>query len=334
MTRNPLFAWLRGMVTLGLLLYVCRKAGLFDPDGRRVLADLLGNVSLPYLLISLLMSVIMNTSSTVKWQMLLRSRGHRVGFWRLMGYYYVGKFFNLALPTSMGGDVMRIWAVGRDTGSATEALASVFVERFSGMVTMTLLVILALVVNHQAYNRPLITVSLGACALAILMVIWLALDARPLGLVTRLAAGRLRVLDAVLAKIEKLHGAIAAYGDDRAALWGAFVNSLIFYALAVINVWVSTLAFSREIDFGSILITVPAILLIMNLPVSIGGIGLMEFAFSFAFDMVGYSSALALSTALLIRFKTFIDGAVGGTLHLLGGRPAVVRSGDTTRSEP
>jgi len=320
LTRKTLWSWLRGAVTVGLLLYVCRKAGLFDPRGRAALLELLRAVNLPLLLLSLFMSVVMNAVSALKWWMLLRSRGHRTDFRRLLGYYYVGKFFNMVLPTSMGGDVVRVWALGRDTGSASEALASVFVERFSGLVTMTLLVVLALAVHRQTYNQPLITVSLGACALGIAGVIWLTLDTRPLAWLRRLATGRLAVLDGILGRLERVHGAIAAYGSDRSALWWAFLNSLLFYALAVINIWVSTLAFSREIRFESILITVPAILLIMNLPVSIGGIGLMEFAFIFAFDLVGYSQQLAFSCALLIRFKSLVDAAVGGVLNLSSGR--------------
>ncbi len=275
MGRKRLFAWLRGAVTVGLLLYVCHKAGLFDPRGRDTLLGLLREVNLPLLLLSLLISVVMNGASALKWWMLLRSRGHRPSYGRLLGYYYVGKFFNLVLPTSMGGDVVRVWALGRDTGSASEALASVFVERFSGLVTMTLLVVLALVVHHQAYNRPLITVSLGACAIGIAAVIWLILDVRPLGLIQRLATGRLVVLDGLLTRLDRVHRAVAAYGNNHAALWWAFLNSLLFYALAVMNIWVSTLAFSRDIRFESILVTVPAVLLIMNLPISIGGIGLM-----------------------------------------------------------
>lgn len=42
----------------------------------------------------------------------------------------------------------------------------------------------------------------------------------------------------------------------------------------------------------------------------------MEFAYTFTFEIIGYSSALGLSTALLMRTKTFIDGGIGGLIHL------------------
>jgi hypothetical protein len=286
-----------------------------------VLLRLAQEADLTLVALSLVISVVMNVASAFKWQLLLRSRGHRVSLWQLAGYYYVGKFFNLVLPTSMGGDVVRIWVLGRHTGSGAEATASVLVERFSGMVTMMLLVLVALLVNRSAYGHPLITFSLAAGTAVIAVLIWLALDRRPLMVMERRLAGHRGAFHRLLGRLAALQSAVAAYGDDRVALAWALVNSLGFYALAVVNIWVSTLAFSRQIDFHSILLTVPAILLIMNLPISFGGIGLMEFACSFAFAMVGYSQPLAFSCALLLRLKSFVDAALGGSLHLsLGTR--------------
>ena len=123
-------------------------------------------------------------------------------------------------------------------------------------------------------------------------------------------------------KLVRTHDAIHAYSKDIPTLRYAFVISLVFYFLAVINVWVSALAFSDEIDFLTIVVAVPAIMLIMNLPVSIGGLGLMEAAYTVTFSAFGYSSALALSTALLIRLKTLVDGLIGGVLYLVGQNSA------------
>jgi len=81
-------------------------------------------------------------------------------------------------------------------------------------------------------------------------------------------------------------------------------------------VYVTALAFSAEVRFSELLVAVPLIMFIMNLPISIGGIGLMEFAFIFIFDISGYSSALALSTALLMRFKSFLTLGLEGCFIL------------------
>jgi uncharacterized protein (TIRG00374 family) len=145
---------------------------------------------------------------------------------------------------------------------------------------------------------------------------WLVWDRRPLDSLQRLADERLTLITPVLQKIRRIHEAVGAYRQNPRSLVVAVLNSLLFYALAVLNVWVSALAFETEVSASAMVAAVPVILLIMNLPVSIGGIGLMEFAYTFTFELIGYSSTLGLSTALLMRLKTFIDAGVGGGIYL------------------
>ncbi|MFC1665950.1 lysylphosphatidylglycerol synthase domain-containing protein, partial [Pseudomonadota bacterium] len=76
------------------------------------------------------------------------------------------------------------------------------------------------------------------------------------------------------------------------------------------------LAFDRNVSLVDMIIAVPAIMLIMNLPVSIGGLGLMEASYTVAFELLGYSAELGLVTALLMRGKAIIDALVGGVLEL------------------
>ncbi len=317
MRKESVSVAVRTGITITLLIYVAFKAGLFTGSGREALMELIASARGSFVVFSIMMSPLLNFSSSLKWYMLLISRGIRVELWRLFLYYIVAKFYNLALPTSMGGDVVRIFSLGSHTGRQAEALASVFVERFSGMVTLIFITMITLLVNLKTFNMPIITISLIVCTLIVIIVVWLVFDDRPYNAFRKFSDNRWRFLDQLLAKIDKVHEAVGKYKNDPCALWIAIINSLIFYFLAVINVWVSSLAFNSETNFYTILIGVPVILIIMNLPVSIGGIGLMEFAYIFTFELIGYSPALGLSTALLMRFKTFIDAGAGGLIHLL-----------------
>jgi uncharacterized protein (TIRG00374 family) len=217
----------------------------------------------------------------------------------------------------MGGDVVRIYELWKYTGKKEETIASVFVERFTGMVMLTVVSLGAVIVNLKTYNNSLLTGSLAFCVIVIAVVGWLVIDTRPFEFARKLVDTRMPFLNRIFSKIARIHSAVGEYREDSTALWIAMINSLIFYFLAVINVWVSAMAFNQDVSFTGILVAVPAILLIMNLPISIGGIGLMEFAYTFTFEIIGYSSTLGLSTALLIRAKTFIDGGIGGFIHLL-----------------
>ena len=73
--------------------------------------------------------------------------------------------------------------------------------------------------------------------------------------------------------------------------------------------------FELDIDFNAIILATPVIMLLMNIPLSIGNHGIMEFSFTMTFELLGLGAILGLSTALLLRLKSFLDGAIGASLH-------------------
>jgi uncharacterized protein (TIRG00374 family) len=310
------------LVTAALLLFVFSQAGLFSPEGRRQLAALLVGASAWYLALSVIIEFVITYSCTLKWWLLLRSRGTFVSLLRLYAYYLIGLLYNLLLPTSMGGDVVRIYELRRHTGKGAEAVASVFVDRFTGMVTLALFSLAAVLINLRKFNLPLITYSLLFLAAGILVAGWLVLDSRPLHVLDRLLRRFVPSLAPHTAALHKIQLSVHHYRRDRGALAMAFGNSLVFYLLAVVNVWLAARVFSDEMTLSAAFVATPIIMLLMNLPVSVGGIGLMEFSYTFTFELLGLGSALGLAVALLMRVKSLMNAALGAACHplLLKGR--------------
>jgi len=317
MSKNLLLRAAKMLVTGVLLAYVLNKAGLFDESGRQELFGMFSSMDWRFVALSLLVSLLLNFTSAFKWHVLVSSRNVDVRLLRLFAYYYIGRFFNLFLPTNMGGDVVRMYKLAKKTGNSKESVASVFMERFTGMITLMVLAAIAFVVSYRTYNMPRITFSFLIMTTALAIIGWLILDTRPFNFVRRLLLGRIKLLDKVLDKLSEVQHAVISYRHNKGVLWKAFGISVVFYFLAIVNVWVSGRALSPEIQFVSMVIAVPAIMLIMNIPISVGGIGLMEFAYTVVFEIFGYSALLALSTALLIRFKTLLDATAGGLLYLV-----------------
>ena len=211
----------------------------------------------------------------------------------------------MALPTSMGWDVMRVYQLGKETSNKSHALASVFVERFTGMITLVMLVIIVLMFSAGQYSLFIVFASLIFCAILIALIFWFIWNDKYFGLIEKTTSRFSKYSKRILDGLRKSHDAVRKYEKNPRALIAAFALSILFYGLAIINVWVSAKAFSVDIDFIKILLAVPIMMMIMNLPVSIGGLGLMEAAYTLVFGLIGYSPTLALSTALLMRFKSF-----------------------------
>lgn len=316
-TLSSLFRWL---LTIALILFAFKKAGLFDEEGRNKFVETLKDVKIVFVILSVLIVFILNLSSSIKWYMLLKSRKIKIELWRVYAFYNIGRFFNLILPTSLGGDVVRIYQLGKFTNKYHTAAASVIVERFTGMLTLILMAAVAVVLNLKLFTQQWLSVALIIGIIFISGVSWLIFYKNSLSFFKKVFGNKIKIINKILLKIEKVQKPIFEFKQDTNAMTWAVINSLIFQLLAVLNVWLSALAFGNELSFISALVAVPVILFIMNIPFSIGGIGLMEFAYVFTLPLFGASTSLALSTVLLIRAKSILDSFFGGIIYLLLNR--------------
>ena len=84
----------------------------------------------------------------------------KIELWRVYAFYNIGRFFNLILPISLGGDIVRIYQLGKFTGKNHTAAASVIVERFTGMLTLILLMAaIAVVLNLQLFTQEWLSIA-------------------------------------------------------------------------------------------------------------------------------------------------------------------------------
>jgi len=301
--------------TFGLLGLVFYQAGLFTQEGQERFLGTLVKASPVFLCLSVLIGVLVNMVSALKWYMLTQTQSLGAGYWRIFAYYVVGQFYNMFLPTSVGGDVVRSYELGKFSGRQAAALASVFVERYTGVLTLLLFALLAVLLQLSRFDEGFVLMSLALFAFILAVVGWLVFDQRLYRAVRQWATDRAPASQQVFSKLDKLLEAVDAYRGESRAIALAFFNSGLFYIAATINVYITSLVFNLDVSFIDMLVATPIIMVIMNLPISFGNIGLMEFAYTNVFLLLGYGVELGLSVAILMRLKSFLDGALGGVLH-------------------
>ncbi|HAB52238.1 MAG TPA: hypothetical protein DCE80_08735 [Ignavibacteriales bacterium] len=316
MNKKKISSILKWTLTIALIIFAFKKAGLFDEAGRGKFIETLKDVRIEFVVLSVLILFVLNLSSSIKWYMLLKSRDIKIELWRVYAFYNIGRFFNLILPTSLGGDVVRIYQLGKYTGKNHTAAASVIVERFTGMLTLMIMATIAVVLNLKLFAQAWLSIALMSGIVLISGLAWFIFDSNSVSLFQKIFGNKIKIINKIFAKVDKIRKPIFEFKSDRKAMLWAMINSVIFQLLAVVNVWLSSLAFGDELTFISLLVAVPVILFIMNIPFSIGGIGLMEFAYVFTLPLFGASASLALSTVLLIRAKSILDSVFGGVLSL------------------
>lgn len=295
------------VITLALLYLVVRRVGVGELFGTLRQADL------RFLLLSVLVSPLLIGISVAKWQVLLEAEGHKVPFFYLFKLYIVGYFFNNFLPSNVGGDVVRMYELGSRIDDKALGAASVFMERFTGLLVLALLALVSFLTNLTLFDDTALTLAMAAVLAGVVGVLWLVLDPRLLNLVERTI--KFKFAQKLLGKFRKFYDALQAYKAHRRVLVVVFLLSLAFYALAVLNVYFSSLTFHQPVSLLDITIIVPIIMVVAMMPLTFNGYGIQEWAYVLLYPRIGLPASVGLSAIVLIRAKNLVAALFGGLVY-------------------
>jgi glycosyltransferase 2 family protein len=283
-----------------------------------------------YLVLYLFLGFVGVFISSVKWLALAKPHGVSSSLPLLLLLYMVGYFFNNFLPTSVGGDVVRAYELGRISGKKPEAMASVFMERFSGYATLVVFALIATAFDRKLQTdirlaAPVALATIGAVGLAwaVLSPSWLQLFQK------RFPA---KIVQKLVGETHMFQEAIYMYKHHPIALLFAGGYSILFYLVSILTVYAGCLTFNAEVSFASLVAVVPVILILFMIPLSLGGIGVQEWAYYFVLQIVGVPATVGLSLGLLFRARSLAFGVIGGAIYPFVNREPRVTRGDAPQS--
>ena len=299
--------YLRILVSSALIFYVFYKTGLTE------LIETLKCADFFFLGLAFAITPVLIFLSSWKWQILLSAQGIKVSLARLVVLYLMGYFFNNIMPSSVGGDVIRAYELGKYTHKKAESIASIFIERFTGLTALIFLALIAFLVKVRSFGDARLNIVMGIVVVGYISAFPLILDQRAFAFIHKKV--RVRILKELMDKLQKVQSAIIDYKGKNRTLGIAMIISFFFYIVAVVNVYLGCLAFGVHMPMAKLFLGVPMILVISMLPISIGGIGLSEWAYFFIFTKLGAAGSLGLLVALLMRVKAVVFGLLGGFLY-------------------
>ena len=302
--RERLKPLVRLLVSLTLIWLVYRKIPLAD------LAESLSQLAWPPLAAVAVLLVVNTAVSAWKWQILLRSNQVSVPFRQLFASYLAGTFFNIFLPSSIGGDAYRVFDIARKTDDSARTFASVLADRLSGFLALSSLALVAAVGISHRLGRPSL-IALPLAGLAVLTaVVWMLFRQQP---VRRLAAWlRIQRFPRLDQFLERLLAAFDEYRRHPAMMWRIMALSVGFQCSVVLCVYLMAVALQAGAPLIYFAAFVPLITLLEALPVSIYGLGIRDLAYAYFFAMAGMSPLQTRALAVLFL-------AVNVTYALSGG---------------
>src|SRR5437764_4752130 len=90
--------------------------------------------------------------STLRWRAVLAALGQDAKLGHLLSHNLAGLFVSNVLPTTIGGDVLRVSRLSRENGESTTSFASVVLERLTGWLVLPVITLIGFIVNPGLRN--------------------------------------------------------------------------------------------------------------------------------------------------------------------------------------
>ena len=307
--RRILLSAAKILISAALLYFSLRKVDLHDLAARFNLGSLLWiGLAIGVMFVQIFIGVL-------RWREISAECGAPLEVRQAMRFNLIGTFFNQTLPSSIGGDAVRLWLVARGGAGWRAATYSIFVDRAIGLIALAIIIVASLPWSYRLITDP-------AGRSALLLVDFAAL-AGGLGFLV------LGVLPWPWLKrwwaTHHLH-ACAVIANRVIFSWDrgpkVAVLSLLVHVLAVVIAWCVVQAIAAPVTFRQVFQLVPPVMLITMLPISIAGWGVREATMGLAFGYAGLLTNEGVNVSLLFGAVSFLVGIFGGLVWIFSPEKA------------
>jgi uncharacterized membrane protein YbhN (UPF0104 family) len=266
--------------------------------------------------------------SAVRWGAVLHALDQHPPFGRLLSLYFAGQFMGNVLPSTIGGDALRVARLSKETGEGPTTFASVVLERLTGWLVLPVITLIGLAVNpglRRLGRASAIAFGTAAGTLTLLTVV-LWLTARPgQGIEGRLEhnEGWRRFTSAVRFGIQKL-------AHEPAATARILATGFAYQFILIGSALMAARALDLPAGVGptALLAFVPAVLIAQVLPISISGLGVREGLFILFLHPLGVPRSQAIALGLLLYLLNLVVSLFGAPAFAVGNRAAKTAPAD------
>jgi uncharacterized membrane protein YbhN (UPF0104 family) len=272
---------------LGTLVATLLIVLLIQQEGWGKIVEAVQRITLPSFLLALVSLLISRLFIIARWHVLLQSGGVKIPFSRSAELTLMGLFANNFLPTTVGGDVVRLAGIMQMGFDRAICLASIAADRLVGMAGMMFTVPFGLIPAWGSLQQIVLHSSALIASLQ-----------RPIGFARR-------TLQTFTTWLHQPRALIVS-------MLCTFGNMLFIFT----SVYILIEGLGGHVSFWLVAGLWSLSYFITLIPISINGLGVQELALAYFFLHVGsLSAATSLSMAVLIRI-IFMLASLPGALFL------------------
>jgi len=287
-----------------VLLWLLARGIDVDAVGKQI-----AGTSPLWLIVALMLAAAVLPMAAIRWQLVTRAIGEPLPPRDALSITAIGWFFNQTLPSTIGGDAVRIYLAYRTGISKAAAIHGILLDRLMGLFVVLVLATLflapllgGLAANFQKWFLVAFIIA-GYTGFTVLLLV----SSPVAGSLDRFRLGAL---------------ARALSNDARKTLLSLspggviLVISVVLQIVQIASVYAIAVAVGVDVSFTAVMIALPAVLLISSLPISLAGWGVREQSMVLALGAMGVAATDALAISVLLGLSWIVIGLPGALVWL------------------
>jgi uncharacterized membrane protein YbhN (UPF0104 family) len=316
--RRWLTTSLKATVTISLICLVLRGVDLAEAMRH------LRGLSFVGVALVLLLLVSQGFIGAWRWTFTTRVFGSPLQFSMALRLFFEGIFFNQALPSTVGGDAVRMYRCTRVGMPVGAAVNGVLLDRVGGVSGLLALV---------AISQPLAWQRIPDLGPRLAFVAVLVSGAGAIAMLLAMASlperwRRWRLISGIA---DLSAGARRMYRDPVVVV-PVLGLSLVVHVITVFAVYILARDLGLPVTFWDCLVLIPLVFLAATIPISIAGWGVREGAMITALGLLGVSTSGAVTLSVLSGLGLIVIGLIGGGVWLARGDHRVISADEIERT--
>jgi len=293
---------LKVLVSLGLITFLISQV-----DFSKII-NILKNVDIAMIFYSLFFLTIQVFIATTRWKYVLTCQKIAIDYKNTLQILWSGLFFNQAMPSSVGGDVVRGYYLKKQGITLGRATLGVLIDRLFGMVGLVLLVLASLPLLFQLVDNPIARTGVLLIAFGISFTLLLVFFTDKL-------LGN-------FSHLKLIRGFYSLSQDGRHCIserYNGFIIlliSILIHLISVLAVMILSAGLGLDIEWGGFLLMVPLVGLMMVVPISIAGWGVREGVMVVGFGYLGVTPESSLALSILYGLSMLAVALPGGIIWM------------------
>lgn len=301
---------LKLLITIGSIIYVISLI-----DFAQVLKTL-SATNLYFVFMGIFLSAMSLLLLAIRWTIILKIFYPGLKTTYLIGCYWIGVFFSLFLPSSLSGDLVRIYKINKKHGGLHKTITTGLIDRVIGFSSLVIFGSIIIIINNNIFLLKMPTIYTyfiilfwGSCLLFALMLSLIANN--------RWASKKMHRIPMIDKALIWIKECIVLMREHMSVAYKAYILSFSALLIYLVGILCFARAVGIEVSPLQIFLIASIVSIVVSIPISINGLGLQDVTYIYFLGHVGVASSHALSLSLVVHLTKYVVYLIGGVFYIL-----------------